>query len=113
MTIATVALILLIIRIIGLAFIAMVISVQYRLFKYAIDTGLVRFRMVMFLLGVVLLLSCVMPLYVDYYYAFVNTDIGWEHNGLVVLYAVNNATSFLVSSYLLWKIYRIAGGDRG
>ena len=107
MTIQEAATILLAIRGVCLVLMFMVIIRQFRLFRMAIDTGLVQFRMVMFALGLVFLLSNILPIYVDYYFAFIKTDARW--NGLLVAYAANNALSALASSYIIWKIYRIAG----
>lgn len=102
----TIAFILLIMRLVSLGFISLVLYRQLRLFRLNIDSGLVRFRIVMFLLGVVFFLGNLLPIVVDYTYAFViqENDIS-----LLVYYAISNATTSLVASIILWHIYRIAG----
>jgi hypothetical protein len=106
MTVQRIAIILLIMRIISVSFIILVIKRQYGLFKLRIDTQLVQFRMVMFILGHIFLLGNVLPIITDVYYAFFH--ISKEVN-LLVYYAISNALTSLVAAFLLWNIYRIAG----
>lgn len=109
MTVQIVASILLALRFASIFFIFLVLVRQFRLFKLHIDSGLVSFRIIMFALGIVFLLGSVVPIGVDYYYAVVHPNSGW--NWLLVGYAVSNAITALVASVILWNIYRIAGAE--
>jgi hypothetical protein len=103
------ALFLLLERVVSVTFMSMVVRKQYRLFKFHIDTGLVAFRKVMFAMSVVFLLSNVIPIIVDVFYAFI--DIPQHADPILKVYTFSNATAAMVASIFLWLIYRIAGKD--
>lgn len=109
MTVTIVALALLALRLITVSLVILVLARQFKLFKLAIDTGLVQFRAVMFALGVVFFLGNFIPIMVDFYYAFINTDASW--NWILILYATSNAVGSFIAAFILWKIYKIAGTD--
>lgn len=104
--ITTIAIILLIMRLVSLGFICLVLYRQLRLFRLDIDSGLVHFRVFMFILGIVLFLGNLLPVLVDYTYAFIIVE---DDFSLLVLYAISNASTSLAASIILYHIYKIAG----
>ena len=106
-TVPMIALILLIIRLVSVALILSVMVKQIGLFKRSIDSDLASFRIALFLLNLVALIGGIIPIYADFYYAFVHQGSG-EMNVLVV-YAVSNALVYLAGATLVWKVYQIAG----
>ena len=106
-TVQTAAIILLLLRILSLGLIASVVLRQITLFKLRIDSDLVKFRFILFLLGVAMLVGSVVPIYIDVYYSIIETDASW--NGPLVMYATSNTLTHLAGSLLLWKVYQIAG----
>lgn len=107
MTLQIIAFILLAIRISSVVLVYMVIVKQVQLFRRRIDYTLSTFRLVMFLLAFVFLISNGFPIVVDSYYAFI--DIAATNNALLEGYAISNALNALAGSILLWKVYDIAG----
>lgn len=109
MTIQSLAILFLALRLVSLVFVSLVLYRQIRLFRLRIDTELVRFRLVMFLLGLVLFVGSLYPIYFDLVYAL---NLPVENDTLLVSrYALSNVLSFLAGSIVLWNIYRIAGAD--
>ena len=108
MTIQAIAIALLVIRLISLGFVVAVLARQIRLFRLSVDSHLVTFRVVMFLLGVVFLLGHLLPVAVDVNYAFFSDS---DDFNILVWYALSNALSGIAAAILLWKIYQIAGKE--
>lgn len=108
-TVQIVALFLLLIRFISIAFIITVLIKQVKLFRIGIDSDLASFRVVLFLLNIVALSGSILPIYVDYYFAFIHQ--GEAEVGMIVAYAVSNAMVYLASSILIWKVYQIASSQ--
>lgn len=107
--IQTIAIGLLAIRLISVIFILLVLWRQFRLFSLSIDTGLAKFRVVMFLLGCTLLLNNILPIMVDIHYGII--DPPSRAHPLLINYAISNASFALSASIILWYVYRIVGMD--
>lgn len=103
------AILLLVERLAAVTFISMVLRRQYNLFKYKVDTGLVKLRLIMFGLALVFLLGNVVPIAVDIYYAFISVPGGADF--ILQVYTLSNATISLTAAIFLWLIYKIAEGE--
>ena len=108
-TVPVIAFILLVTRLTSVVFIVLVLIRQIKLFKLPIESHLVSFRMAMFSLNLVTLVGSIIPIYADFYYAFIHQGSG-EIN-IIVAYAVSNALVYLAGSVLVWKIYMIASKE--
>jgi hypothetical protein len=108
--ISEIATILLALRLITIFYIVRVIVKQIELFKYHIDTGLVRFRKTMLALSIVFLLGNIIPILMDSYYAFFEKVFD-TNDWVIVVYAISNTLMSLAAAVVLWMIYKIAAKD--
>lgn len=104
-----IALSLLIIRLIAVGLVVDVLIKQFKLFRKSIDKSLVKFRMIMFLLGIIFFTGNLFPIYMDILIAF-SFDIHNQTN-LLIGYAISNAVGWLAGSILLWNVYNIASNS--
>ena len=117
-----IAVFLLIARVISVIFIAIVLRLQWRLFKPNIDFSLVPnlsnferkriylARRVLFALAVAVFLVNMVPIIIDTITIFDNT-LGrpQELRAISIAYAASNAATAMFSAILVWALYRIAG----
>lgn len=120
--IQTIALILLIARVVSVAFIITVLLRQARLFGKQIDFSVVpfltklqrksvyRIRTVLFTLSVIILLGNLVPIVIDYITLF-NNDLGRPANVklISIAYAFSNALTAMFSAIMIWTLYKLAG----
>lgn len=120
--IQTIALYLLLARIISVIFIVSVILKQVKLFGKKIDFSLVpslsklqqtsvyRIRRVLFILSVVILLGNLVPIVIDWITLF-NDNLGRPNaiKTISIAYAFSNATTAMFSAIMIWTLYKLAG----
>jgi type III secretory pathway component EscT len=104
-TIANIALVLLVIRVVSIYFISRVISRQWKLFRYDDSDGLNSTRKVMFALSHGLLLGSILPIMVDVYFGIIHR-VDSTDSPILTLYAISNAVTSLIASIILWAVYR-------
>ena len=119
--IKTIALCLLIARLISVTFIVMVLVRQYRLFGLPIDFSLVpgisklekrsvyRLRRVLFTLSVVIFLGNMIPILIDSLTLFVETSRSAHVHTISIMYAFSNSLTAMFSAIMIWLLYRVAG----
>ena len=119
--IKTIALCLLIARLISVTFIVMVLVRQYRLFGLPIDFSLVpgisklekrsvyRLRRVLFTLSVVIFLGNMIPILIDSLTLFVETSRPSNLHTISIMYAFSNSLTAMFSAIMIWLLYRVAG----
>lgn len=120
--IQTIALILLIARVISVVFIVTVLLKQVRLFGKPIDFEAVpfltklerksvyRIRTVLFFLSVIILLGNLVPVLIDYITLF-GDSLGrpTQLRPISIAYAFSNATTAMFSAIMIWTLYKLAG----
>lgn len=116
-----IALCLLIARVISVVFIVAVLLRQWRLFKLPIDFSLVpgissmekrsvyRVRRILFTLSVIILLGNMIPILIDTITLFYNPDRPTNVKTISVAYAFSNAITAMLSSIMIWALYKLAG----
>ena len=121
-SIQVIAIFLLIARLISVIFIAVVLRLQWRLFKSSIDFSLVPnlsnfekkrvylARKVLFALALAVFLGNMVPIVIDTITIF-NDNLGRPTalQIISVAYAASNALTAMLSAILVWALYRIAG----
>ena len=119
--IKTIALCLLIARLISVTFIVMVLVRQYRLFGLPIDFSLVpgisklekrsvyRLRRVLFTLSLVIFLGNMIPILIDSLTLFVETSRSAHVHTISIMYAFSNSLTAMFSAIMIWLLYRVAG----
>lgn len=105
MTVAAVAFVLLILRLVSLVFMAAVLRRQMALLRRPIRSELAGFRRSLLVLSLVFIGGTAVPIYVDALFAF-GLPIP-DSTSLLVAYAISNAVKGLSASVILWRIYRI------
>jgi hypothetical protein len=126
--IQTIAIFLLIARLISVVFIGMVLYLQSRLFGTKIDFSLVpnlsKFqkrniylaRKVLFTLSVVIFLGNLIPIVIDTLTIFSDNAAGRNPEGptISIMYAFSNALTAMFSAIMIWGLYKLAGlgGDQ-
>lgn len=120
--IQTIALILLVARVLSVIFIVIVLLRQVRLFGKEIDFSVVpfltniqresvyRIRTVLFTLSVIILLGNLVPVVIDYITLF-SDDLGRPASlkPISIAYGFSNALTALFSSIMIWTLYKLAG----
>lgn len=120
--IQTIALFLLIARVISVAFIVSVLIRQAKLFGKSIDFSVIpyltklqrksvyRIRTVLFCLSVVILAGNLVPIIIDYI-TLVGDDLGRPSSLRVIsiAYAFSNALTAMFSAIMIWTLYKLAG----
>ena len=119
--IQTIALFLLIGRIVSTTFIIWVLTLQFKLFKTRIDFSLVPnitkmekrhvylIRRLLFGLSVALLLSNMVPIAIDTLTLFAETERPANLAPISVAYAASNSFFAMISGFMVWMLYRVAG----
>lgn len=107
-SIQIIAAILLIIRIFSIVFMSSVIRKQFRLFKLPIREEVRMFRVVLFILAIVILIGNAIPVIVDTVTLLTDVPRSPFLSHLSVTYALSNAITSLSSSLLIWFLYRIS-----
>lgn len=119
--IETIALLLLIGRLISVTFILLVLHRQYRLFGTQIDFELVpnltkyqrrnvyRIRRILFALSVIIFLGNLIPIAIDALTLFVETGRPAILRPVSVMYAFSNSLTAMFSAIMIWTLYKIAG----
>lgn len=125
--IQTIALLLLIGRIVSLIFIVLVMYRQFKLFGTTIDFQLVpnltkmerknvyRIRKLLFALSVVIFLGNMIPVAIDVLTLFTETDRPRSIATISIMYAFSNSFTAAFSAIMIWTLYCVAGlggGDR-
>lgn len=109
----TYAAILLVMGLASMAFIVVVIRRQLQLFKIPItDTSVRHFRYVLFALALTIIITNLIPVSIDALSLFVNLGRPKEVRMLSVVYAMSVHINALLSSYFIWRLYRLAGDPR-
>ncbi len=125
--IQTIAIFLLIARLISVLFIGMVLILQARLFGTKIDFSLVpnlnRFqkrniylaRKVLFSLAVIVFLGNMVPILIDAITIIGNNSVGRnaEVPTISIAYAASNALTAMFSAIFIWALYKLAGLGSG
>lgn len=120
--IQTVALFLLIARLISVGFIITVIIKQARLFGKSIDftlvpnlsklqqTSVYRIRRVLFILSVIILLGNLVPIVIDWI-TLIGDELGRPSflRSISIAYAASNALTAMFSAIMIWTLYKLAG----
>lgn len=104
MNVLLVASILLILRIISVGLLTFVVRRQWRLFRTHAPSEVRHVRAILFGLGVGGLFGQIIPIIIDLI-AIRDYEPGMEVHGILVFYAVSNAVSSVVASFLLWYMY--------
>lgn len=93
-------------------YISGVLRKQYSLLRLPIHPALRRFRHVLFILSLLILLGNVLPIIIDGLTLVVNNTGRPSHVRLIsILYALSNAVVQFVSAYLIHTLYRLAAND--
>lgn len=106
----TYVVVLLAIAAVGMYYIFRVIREQKRLFKYAIEDRDIRhFRIVLFIISLVIVIMGSIPIAINLYTLFVSTA-GRPHtvSAISLVYSLGVHIQSLLLSYLLWQLYRLA-----
>lgn len=120
--IQTIALFLLIARVISVIFIVSVLVRQAKLFGKSIDFSVIpyltklqrksvyRIRTVLFFLSLIILLGNLVPIVIDYITLFSN-NLGRPSNlrAISIAYAFSNALTAMFSAIMIWTLYKLAG----
>lgn len=120
--IQTIALFLLIARVISVLFIISVLVRQAKLFGKSIDFSVVpyltnlqrksvyRIRTVLFTLSVIILLGNLVPIVIDYITLF-GDSLGRpsQLRPISIAYAFSNAFTAMFSAIMIWTLYKLAG----
>lgn len=107
-SIAIIAFILLIMRLISAGFILSVLRKQWRLLHKPIDADLRLFQRILFAMSVIIFLGNGVPIVIDTITLFVETSRPAKLAALSISYALSNALTAMVSAILIWLMYKIA-----
>jgi hypothetical protein len=109
MSIMTLAIILLTLRFMAVAFMIRVLSIQFPLLQAANDPHIRPLRYVLFVFAVVITLGNAIPIMVDLY-GFLNPEASSSTLGSVLtFYFLNNAFVAALSAACFWLIYKVTG----
>jgi hypothetical protein len=110
MNIQTLSIILLVIEIIAFVYIVRVVTIQYPLLKATNDQDVRPLRYVLFFLALALLLGIGISIGVDIA-TIINGSIRSTTtiNPLGLVYSLANSLSDVLSSVLLWLVYKVTG----
>lgn len=100
--------ILLIFRVASMTLIFFVIKRQLDLFKLPIAKKIKHFRVVLFTLATIIFIGNIIPASIDIFTLLGDTNQPQTIHGISVLYSLSASLTALVSSYLIWKLYRLA-----
>jgi hypothetical protein len=112
MTIKMYAFTMLVAHVGSMVFIFLVLRRQWALMKQPIPPAVRRFRVVLFMLSMAIFVGNIVPLAIDLATLFVETSRPPVVKPLSLAYAYSNALILLVSSYLIWTLYRLAADTK-
>jgi hypothetical protein len=107
MDIKTIAFILLIGRIISVAYIFLVLRQQWKLLRTSITPKLQPLRQRLFFLALVIFIGNLVPITIDLATLLTPLTRG-NPSPLGITYAFSNCITAALSSFLLWELYRMA-----
>lgn len=110
-SIVTLAVILVLFRILSDAFIFSVILKQIALLRMPVPSYLKSFRLVLFFLSLAIFLGNMIPIVIDLLTIFIETGRPAQLRPISVMYAISGATTALLSAFLIWLLYRLADND--
>ena len=108
-------------RVIGVIFMVMVLVLQIRLFGKPINFDLVpnlsilqqekvyMIRRVLFGLSLTIFLGNMIPIAIDWVTLFSETSRPDTLSWLSIGYGISNATTDMVSGFMIWVLYKLAG----
>lgn len=103
------AMLLLVFRIASDVFIFSVLRKQWALLKVKIDPELRNFRRVLFYLSLAVFLGNIIPIIIDgLTVVYGNMNRPQHVAPISILYALSNASTALISAFLIWLLYRLA-----
>lgn len=108
MNIKILAAVLLLEHVISGIFIGLVILKQRMLLRAPITNSLKKFRMRLLYLSIVIFIGNLIPILIDTLTIFADLRGRPAPHPIGIAYAVSNATTAIVSSILIWGVYRIA-----
>lgn len=112
MTIKSYALTLLITHIASMVFIFLVLKRQWALMKLPIPPNIKRFRLTLFILSLAIFAGNIVPIIIDSLTLFIDTGRPQTVKPVSLMYAYSNGITALVSSYLIWTLYRLAADTK-
>lgn len=113
MDIQTYASILLVIRLVSMWFIGSVLVRQMILFRYPIAKPLVWFRRTLFLLALFVFIGNIAPLIIDALTIWGDLTRSTRIvKPISLVYTIDAAGTALLSSVLIWTLYRLASGEK-
>ena len=95
-----------------MALMSVVIRKQWALFKLPIDHSILRFRRTLFFLTLAIFIGNIIPAVIDLLTLFDLTTRPLTVQLPSVLYSFDNSITALLSSYLIWRLYRLAADER-
>ena len=109
--------VLLIIRLISMGLLVSVIKKQLKLFKLPVEDETLldtiriqHFRSTLFIMAFIIFIGNLIPAILDVLTIFMNHLI--QTNTAYFIYTIVNNITALASSYLIWKLYRIANNEK-
>lgn len=110
MDIKTIALILLLGRLISVTFMTLVVKRQRELMKLPIDPELVPFRKTLNRLSIAVLVGNIVPIIIDVFTIVAANSLEREDSPSVigVAYAFSNMLTSILAAFLIWTLYKQA-----
>lgn len=109
MDIRTIAIFLLVLRLISVVFMVLVIYKQLRLVRLPSTRYIRLTRVALLVLSIAIFLGNMIPIYVDWATAFAHLPRSTDKvNSIGVIYALDNAFTAVMSSAALWAVYKLA-----
>lgn len=108
MDIRTIATLLLLGKIISLVFILLVLKKQWNIRKKTIHPTLRKYRTILFVLALVILIGTIIPIVVDLLTLLTNIDRENSPSIAGIIYAFSNDITFLIASILIWTLYKLS-----
>ena len=105
------AVILLIVRLISMGLMWKVIQRQWSLFKKPIDESIKNFRKLLFVIALAIVAGNITPMVIDVLTIFATTDRPPFVSLTSLAYTFNAAGTALLSSYLIWRLYKLADDE--
>jgi hypothetical protein len=105
--------ILLVLRLISMSFIFIVLRKQLALFKQPISDNIRWFRVTLFVLAMAVFIGNIIPAGIDILTVFADLPRSVRTvKPISLLYTMDAAGTSLVSSILIWTLYRMASGEK-
>lgn len=109
MNIIALAIILLILRAIAAVFMIWVLSIQYPLLKAVNDPEIKPLRYVLFIFAAIIAVGNVVPIAIDIYGLFIESQVKTTFDPLLTVYFLNNAIVAAISAVCFWLVYQVSG----